>query len=84
MAAAQAAELALRAGQDLGPLHGIPYAVKDLIDVQELPTTAGSNLLLLDHIASTDATTVVRRLTQAGMVLLGKPTLCSLPLVRRG
>ena len=70
MAAAQAAELALRAGQGLGPLHGIPYAVKDLIDVQELPTTAGSNLLL-DHIASTDAT-VVRRLTQAGMVLLGK------------
>ena len=31
MAAAQASELALRAGQDMGPLHGIPYAVKDLI-----------------------------------------------------
>ena len=70
IAAARASELALRAGQDLGPLHGIPYAVKDLIDVQGLPTTAGSNLLL-DHIASTDAT-VVRRLTQAGMVVLGK------------
>lgn len=70
MAAAQAAELALRAGHDLGPLHGIPYAVKDLIDVQGLPTTAGSNLLL-DNMARTDAT-VVRRLHQAGMVLLGK------------
>jgi len=70
LAAAQAAALALRAGQDAGPLHGIPYAVKDLIDVQGLPTTAGSNLLL-DNIASTDAT-VVRRLHQAGMVLLGK------------
>lgn len=70
LAAAQAAELALRAGQDAGPLHGIPYAVKDLIDVQGLPTTAGSNLLL-DNIASSDAT-VVRRLSQAGMVLLGK------------
>jgi aspartyl-tRNA(Asn)/glutamyl-tRNA(Gln) amidotransferase subunit A len=70
MAAARASELALRAGQDMGPLHGMPYAVKDLIDVQGLPTTAGSNLLL-DNIASTDAT-VVRRLTQAGMVLLGK------------
>jgi aspartyl-tRNA(Asn)/glutamyl-tRNA(Gln) amidotransferase subunit A len=70
MAAALASELASRAGQDMGPLHGIPYAVKDLIDVQGLPTTAGSNLLL-DNIASTDAT-VVRRLTQAGMVLLGK------------
>ena len=70
LAAAQAAELTLRAGQDLGPLHGIPYAVKDIIDVQGLPTTSGSNLML-DNIAGSDAT-VVRRLTQAGMVLLGK------------
>src|SRR5262245_51139990 len=70
LAAAQAAALALRAGQDAGPLHGMPYAVKDLIDVQGLPTTAGSNLLL-DNIATSDAT-VVRRLNQAGMVLLGK------------
>jgi aspartyl-tRNA(Asn)/glutamyl-tRNA(Gln) amidotransferase subunit A len=70
LAMAQAAALALRAGQDAGPLHGIPYAVKDIIDVQGLPTTAGSNLLA-DNIANTDAT-VVRRLNQAGMVLLGK------------
>ncbi len=68
--AAQAAELALRAGRDAGPLHGIPYAVKDIVDVQGLPTTAGSNLLL-DNIVASDAT-VVQRLTQAGMVLLGK------------
>jgi aspartyl-tRNA(Asn)/glutamyl-tRNA(Gln) amidotransferase subunit A len=70
LAAARAAELALRAGQDAGPLHGIPYAVKDLIDVQGLPTTAGTDLLK-DNIATTDAT-IVRRLNQAGMVLLGK------------
>ena len=70
LAAAQAAELDLRAGKDRGPLHGIPYAVKDLIDVQGLPTTAGSNLLT-DNMASTDAT-VVRHLHNAGMVLLGK------------
>jgi aspartyl-tRNA(Asn)/glutamyl-tRNA(Gln) amidotransferase subunit A len=70
LAAAQAAELALRAGQDAGPLHGIPYAAKDIIDVQGLPTTAGSHLLE-DNIATTDAT-VVRRLRQAGMLLLGK------------
>ena len=68
--AARAAELTLRAGQDSGPLHGIPYAVKDIIDVAGLPTTAGSNLLL-DNIAAADAT-VVQRLNQAGMVLLGK------------
>ena len=70
LAAARAAELTLRAGQDAGPLHGIPYAAKDIIDVNGLPTTAGSNLLL-DHIATADAT-VVHRLAQAGMVLLGK------------
>jgi aspartyl-tRNA(Asn)/glutamyl-tRNA(Gln) amidotransferase subunit A len=44
--------------------------VQDLFDVQGLPTTAGSNLLL-ENIASSDAT-VVRRRSQAGMVLLGK------------
>src|SRR3989442_5655355 len=70
LAQAQAAELALRAGQDVGPLHGIPYAAKDLFNVKGLPTTAGSNLLE-GNIAAADAT-VVRRLTQAGMILLGK------------
>jgi aspartyl-tRNA(Asn)/glutamyl-tRNA(Gln) amidotransferase subunit A len=70
LATARAAELALRAGQDAGPLHGIPYAVKDIIDVQGLPTTAGSDLLK-DNLVDADST-VVQRLTQAGMVLLGK------------
>jgi aspartyl-tRNA(Asn)/glutamyl-tRNA(Gln) amidotransferase subunit A len=70
LAMARAAELARRAGQDVGPLHGIPYAVKDLFDVKGLPTTAGSNLLQ-DNIATADAS-AVRRLEQAGMILLGK------------
>src|SRR5437764_13175629 len=69
LAQAQAAELALKASQEVGPLHGIPYAAKDLFDVKGFPTTAGSNLL--EHnIAAADAT-VIRCLTQAGMVLLG-------------
>jgi aspartyl-tRNA(Asn)/glutamyl-tRNA(Gln) amidotransferase subunit A len=70
LAQARAAELAWRAGQDVGPLYGVPYAVKDLFDVKGLPTTAGSNLLE-QNIAAADAT-VVRRLAQAGMILLGK------------
>jgi len=70
LAEAKAAETALRAGQDLGPLHGIPYAAKDLFDVRGLPTTAGARLLE-NNIASRDAT-VVRKLARAGMVLLGK------------
>lgn len=70
LAAAQAAEIALRAGQDSGPLHGIPYAAKDIFDVQGLPTTAGSNVLG-NNAVDADAT-VVRLLNRAGMVLLGK------------
>jgi aspartyl-tRNA(Asn)/glutamyl-tRNA(Gln) amidotransferase subunit A len=70
LATAQAAELALRAGQDVGPLHGIPYAAKDLFDVKGLPTTAGSNLLH-DAIATEDSAATAR-LARAGMVLLGK------------
>ena len=70
LAAARAAEAQLAAGQDLGPLHGIPYAAKDLFDVDGLPTTAGTHLLA-ENIAGADAA-VVARLSRAGMVLLGK------------
>ena len=70
LAEAQAAELAIRSGLDVGPLHGLPYAAKDLFDVKGLPTTAGSPLLQ-DNIAASDAT-VVHKLRQAGMILLGK------------
>ena len=70
LAAARAAETLLDAGEDLGPLHGIPYAAKDLYDVRGLPTTAGTRLLA-DNVAGADAA-VVARLARAGMVLLGK------------
>ena len=69
-AQAQAAESARKNGADLGPLHGIPYAAKDLFDVKGAPTTAGTRLLA-DNIAAEDCT-VVRKLAAAGMVLLGK------------
>jgi len=69
-AEARAAEIALAAGHDLGPLHGIPYAAKDLFDVRGLPTAAGTQLLE-DNVAQSDAT-VVERLARAGMILLGK------------
>jgi aspartyl-tRNA(Asn)/glutamyl-tRNA(Gln) amidotransferase subunit A len=70
LAEARAAEVLLRGGHDLGPLHGIPYAVKDLYDVKGLATTAGTRLRAA-NIASEDAT-AVRRLAAAGMVLVGK------------
>src|SRR5215510_5300193 len=70
LAEARAAEILLRGGHDLGPLHGIPYAVKDLYDVAGQPTTGGTRLLS-DNVAARDSA-AVRRLSAAGMVLVGK------------
>ena len=70
LAQARAAENALKSGAELGVLHGIPYAAKDLFDVKGVPTMAGTHLLA-DNVAVQDAT-VVRKLAASGMVLLGK------------
>ena len=70
LAEARAAETLLRGGHDLGPLHGIPYAVKDLYDVKGQATTAGTRLLGA-NVAAQDCA-AVRRLSAAGMALLGK------------
>jgi aspartyl-tRNA(Asn)/glutamyl-tRNA(Gln) amidotransferase subunit A len=53
-----------------GPLHGVPVAVKDVIDVAGVPTTAGSKILA-DKVAAHDAVCVAR-LREAGAVVLGK------------
>jgi len=60
----------LERGRWRGPLHGIPLGIKDIIDVFDWPTAAGSKLWQAS-IARHDAT-VVRRLRQAGAVLIGK------------
>lgn len=57
-------------GQELGALHGVPIAVKDLFAVTGTPTSAGT-LAFADRIAAFDAT-VVRRLRSAGAVIVGK------------
>lgn len=67
---ARGAEAALKAGHDLGPLHGIPFAAKDLFDVKGAPTTAGTRLLA-GNLARKDSD-AVRLLREKGMVLLGK------------
>jgi len=60
----------IRRGQYRGPLHGIPIGIKDIIDVFDLPTAAGSRLWA-QSIARQDAT-CVRKLRDAGAVILGK------------
>ncbi len=70
LAEATQAERELGDGESRGPLHGIPYAAKDLFDVAGEATGAGTHLLA-DNVAPTDSA-VVNRLRDAGMVLLGK------------
>jgi aspartyl-tRNA(Asn)/glutamyl-tRNA(Gln) amidotransferase subunit A len=68
--AAEAADRLLRAGQRPGPLHGIPIALKDLLEMEGRVTTGGS-LYWRDRVSALTAT-AVRRLTAAGMIPLGK------------
>ena len=67
---AAAADVELRAGRDRGPLHGIPFALKDLIDTAGVRTTAGS-ALFRDRVPHEDAF-VTGKLKRAGIVLTGK------------
>jgi aspartyl-tRNA(Asn)/glutamyl-tRNA(Gln) amidotransferase subunit A len=69
--AARAAEQQIAGGIDLGRLHGIPVAVKDIIRVRGTRTTAGSRVLL-DAPHDEDDAAVVRRLRAAGAILVGK------------
>ena len=73
LAQARVAEAEIRRGVWRGPLHGIPLALKDLIDTAGVPTTAAS-ALFKDRMPAEDAE-VVRRLKAAGAVLLGKQNL---------
>ena len=70
MSAARAADVELQQGHDRGPMHGIPYALKDIIDVAGMPTTCHSKLRLND-VAEADAG-VTARLRGAGAIMLGK------------
>ncbi len=70
LAEAKTAELELMAGQRRGPMHGIPYGLKDIVETAGIPTT-GHSKLRQDHVPKEDAE-VVRRLKAGGGILLGK------------
>jgi aspartyl-tRNA(Asn)/glutamyl-tRNA(Gln) amidotransferase subunit A len=67
---ARRADEELQAGRDRGPLHGIPYALKDIYDTAGIRTTCHSKLRV-DHVPTADSV-VAARLNDAGGVLLGK------------
>jgi aspartyl-tRNA(Asn)/glutamyl-tRNA(Gln) amidotransferase subunit A len=73
LAQARAADKAIAGGRYLGPLHGIPMSLKDLVDLAGTPTTAASRVRR-HHMATTDAV-VTTHLKDAGAVFVGKTNL---------
>jgi Asp-tRNA(Asn)/Glu-tRNA(Gln) amidotransferase A subunit family amidase len=78
LARAKAADAEIAAGKYRGPLHGIPYGVKDLLDTKDIPTTYGAEPFR-NRVPSADSV-VVRRLNDAGAVMLAKLSLGALAL----
>ncbi|EHL98409.1 Amidase [Acetobacteraceae bacterium AT-5844] len=72
MAAAEAAERAVMAGEELGLLHGIPCSVKDIVNTAGMRTTFGS-LLLAKNVPAEDAEAAAR-LRRQGAIFFGKTT----------
>lgn len=73
IAAAKIAEAAILAGDEVGPLHGVPFTVKDSIDTAGVLTQRGSPIFA-GRLPEADATSVAR-MKQAGGILLGKTNL---------
>jgi len=78
LAQAKQADAEIAAGKYRGPLHGVPYGVKDLLDTANIPTTYGAEPFK-NRVPTTDSA-VVRRLREAGAVLVAKLSLGALAL----
>ena len=78
LARAKQADAEIAAGRYRGPLHGIPYGVKDLLDTKGIPTTYGAEPFR-NRVPQEDSA-VVRRLNEAGAVLVAKLSLGALAL----
>ena len=75
LAAARKAEAELAAGHDRGPLHGLPYGVKDQVHAIGFPTTLGTRALDPHEMEPPADGTIIARLREAGAVLIGKQNL---------
>lgn len=71
--AARQADLERQAGKELGPLHGVPVAIKDSFNTRDMPTSFGTKVLAT-HQPSEDAA-VVKLMREAGAILFGKNNL---------
>lgn len=79
---AKAADSALKAGMALGPLHGVPVGIKDIIDTKDMPTEDGT-VLHQGRQPQYDAT-VVTKLREAGAVIMGKTVTTELAVFSPG
>jgi aspartyl-tRNA(Asn)/glutamyl-tRNA(Gln) amidotransferase subunit A len=73
LATARAMDQLLAAGTDLGPLMGVPMAIKDLVAIDGMPVSAGSNADVSDLVGSEGG--FVKKVRRCGCVILGKVTL---------
>lgn len=73
LTAAQAVDARRAAGEPLGPLAGVPLALKDVITTEDMPTTAGSKIL--EGWQPPYDATITRKMREAGIVVLGKTNL---------
>ena len=73
MAESKRAEAALDVGRPLGPLHGVPVALKDSTPIKGKTTTSGSRVF--EHWVADRDSVIVERLRAAGAIILGKTTL---------
>jgi aspartyl-tRNA(Asn)/glutamyl-tRNA(Gln) amidotransferase subunit A len=69
---AKAAEAAVMRGDELGPLHGVPVSIKDMVDTKGVRCASGS-VTMMDYVPAADATVVIR-LRSAGAIVTGKTT----------
>jgi len=79
---ARMADLALQAGVTLGPLHGIPVGIKDIIDSKNMPTEDGT-VLHAGRQPLQDAT-IISRLREAGAIIIGKTVTTELAVFAPG
>jgi len=82
LAQADASDELQRAGRALGPLHGVPVGLKDIIDTKDMPTENGT--VLCTGRRPTQDATIVSRLRAAGAVILGKTVTTELAVVHPG
>jgi mandelamide amidase len=73
LAAASACDKRRKAGESLGPLHGLPIPIKDSVNTRDLPTTAGTPALR--HFQPREDAPLVQALRKAGAIVLGKTNL---------